>query len=489
MMTKYKLITHSIAFSAFATTIHAADLPSKTKAQEYVKACTAYGAGYFYIPGSDTCLKISGLVRFDAYVNGIGTFNPLLASGTNRLFNGPGAGAFGFPFRDSDDASYLTRTRLVTDFDTRTQTEYGTLRAYMSWGVNFDSQTGAGAGAGSSLYFARGFIQLAGFTAGYTQSFFNTGTNYMMTTPYAGGSGTWTTLTGYTAEFGNGISATLSLEDAANRTTGVQMTGATATPILNISSSSTGLSYTDYQAGQQAPDIVANLRIDQAWGSAQISGALHQVNASAPAYTGVPVGLSSSDSWGWAVGGFLEFKLPMLAAGDGFMFQAGYAEGAANYLGMSGSTQARATAIGNIDLHQDGGRIFGNGAFYTVADAVAVNPLGDFDLTSGWNVQGQFRHFWTPAVRSAIYAGYLAYDAPENIVAAFDFKMWQVGFNTIWSPVKNINIGAEVLYSKVDGSVPLGNYTAIGSTGNAIQTVAGGSTDLWSGGMRVQRNF
>ena len=30
-------------------------------------------------------------------------------------------------------------------------------------------------------------------------------------------------------------------------------------------------------AGFQSPDIVANLRVDQAWGSAQIMGALHQV--------------------------------------------------------------------------------------------------------------------------------------------------------------------------------------------------------------------
>ena len=34
----------------------------------------------------------------------------------------------------------------------------------------------------------------------------------------------------------------------------------------------------DY-GGFQAPDVVANLRVDQAWGSAQIMGALHDVNA------------------------------------------------------------------------------------------------------------------------------------------------------------------------------------------------------------------
>ncbi len=43
----------------------AADLPVKAKPVEYVKICTLYGAGYYYIPGSDTCIKIGGYVRAD----------------------------------------------------------------------------------------------------------------------------------------------------------------------------------------------------------------------------------------------------------------------------------------------------------------------------------------------------------------------------------------------------------------------------------------
>jgi hypothetical protein len=30
-----------------------------------VRVCTAYGAGYFYIPGTDTCLKVGGYLRAD----------------------------------------------------------------------------------------------------------------------------------------------------------------------------------------------------------------------------------------------------------------------------------------------------------------------------------------------------------------------------------------------------------------------------------------
>ena len=38
----------------------AADLPVKAKAVEYVRICSLYGAGFFYIPGTDTCIKLGG---------------------------------------------------------------------------------------------------------------------------------------------------------------------------------------------------------------------------------------------------------------------------------------------------------------------------------------------------------------------------------------------------------------------------------------------
>src|SRR5437763_11912571 len=41
----------------------AADLPVKAKPVEYVKICSIYGAGFFYIPGTDTCIKIGGWIR------------------------------------------------------------------------------------------------------------------------------------------------------------------------------------------------------------------------------------------------------------------------------------------------------------------------------------------------------------------------------------------------------------------------------------------
>ena len=44
----------------------AADLPSrKAEPVAYVKICDVYGRGFYYIPGTNTCLKVGGRVRFE----------------------------------------------------------------------------------------------------------------------------------------------------------------------------------------------------------------------------------------------------------------------------------------------------------------------------------------------------------------------------------------------------------------------------------------
>ena len=48
----------------------AADLPVKAKAVEYVRICSLYGAGFWYIPGTDTCIKLGGYLRVDTTFNG-----------------------------------------------------------------------------------------------------------------------------------------------------------------------------------------------------------------------------------------------------------------------------------------------------------------------------------------------------------------------------------------------------------------------------------
>src|ERR1043166_3755901 len=114
------LLLASAAGLAAVGGAQAADLPVKAKPVEYVKVCSLYGEGFFYIPGTDTCLKIGGWVRYDQYFgNPGGSVTPFIAGGAGR--------------NDSFDSNdYGTRARTVVSFDARTQTEYGTLRSYRS---------------------------------------------------------------------------------------------------------------------------------------------------------------------------------------------------------------------------------------------------------------------------------------------------------------------------------------------------------------------
>ena len=71
----------------------AADLPIAEPADQYVRICDAFGAGFFYIPGTDTCLKLGGYVRAEShYVDG--DTEILLGGGTNpNSTTGPAAPA------------------------------------------------------------------------------------------------------------------------------------------------------------------------------------------------------------------------------------------------------------------------------------------------------------------------------------------------------------------------------------------------------------
>ena len=62
------LLLGSAAGFAVVAGAQAADLPirkAEPVAVEYVRVCSAYGSGFFYIPGTETCLRVGGRVRAD----------------------------------------------------------------------------------------------------------------------------------------------------------------------------------------------------------------------------------------------------------------------------------------------------------------------------------------------------------------------------------------------------------------------------------------
>src|SRR5215207_6044411 len=228
----------------------AADLPVKAKPVEYVKICSIYGAGFFYIPGTDTCIKIGGWTRAEVDFNAGASHTHYYAGGggrNNRI----------------DTADVQWRSRFVTSFDIRTQTEYGTLRAYSRAGFQWTTnEDGIG-----TYYVERTFIQFAGFTFGRSQSYFDFYANAMYYTGYIGGPSSTgaagMNVLAYTATFGNGFTATLSLEDATLRRNAVWDAGTDALTIGSLPGpntnafisnlNATGLNTGDY-ASHQVPD-------------------------------------------------------------------------------------------------------------------------------------------------------------------------------------------------------------------------------------------
>src|SRR5690242_763151 len=121
----------------FATAgAQAADLPIKAKAVEYVRVCSLYGAGFYYIPGTDTCIKLGGYIRVDVLGN------------TNNVAKGAEAGASGAQNRFTN--AYTWRSREDFNVDTRTATEYGVVRTYADVVFTWTSGTYAGGTTGGT---------------------------------------------------------------------------------------------------------------------------------------------------------------------------------------------------------------------------------------------------------------------------------------------------------------------------------------------------
>ena len=449
----------------------AADLGVKKPSPvEYVKVCNTYGAGFFYIPGGNTCLKIGGRVRAEYYF------------GENR-HAGYNAGS---------DTGFRAQGQIQAD--ARTATEYGTLRTFVRLFVNSrtgNSTSGTQQRYGSAVV-ATGadfngqtqtgievtaFIQFAGFTAGRAGSFFDFYTgdlNWQGTvsngiSTFAGS----TNLFAYTATFGQGFSATISAEDPVLRrqyiATGrdqtlaagnIALTGRTP---LNAAASAGNQSF---YGGAQLPDFVGNLRYEAAWGSAQIAGAVHEVIPLR--ITGGGAGAAAqavARDYGWAVQGGVKVNLPFIGAGDTLWLQAGYGEGTNGYINAGGNKGS-----GNLNGSFDGY------VAETTADALAyvgADGRARIELSQTFAGFAGFEHYWTPTIRQSIFGAYsevnygrgvapqLAGSAGVLAIAGTSISQsyeWQVGSRIVWTPIKDLDIGAEVQYNSVGNNNRASNY-------------------------------
>ena len=138
------LLIGSAAALAAVSGAKAADaiVAAEPEPLEYVRVCDAFGTGFFYIPGTETCLKFDGYIRFQ----------------TN----------FGRSISGTSDWDAGSRAQF--NIDTRTDTELGVLRGYIGFRAEPDA-----VGVDGTAFAEQAFIELGGLKAGKFYSWWDDG--------------------------------------------------------------------------------------------------------------------------------------------------------------------------------------------------------------------------------------------------------------------------------------------------------------------------
>jgi hypothetical protein len=424
---------------------------------QYVKICSLYGAGFYYVPGTDMCIKIGGWTRAEYAYGDNGNITWGWANGNvnNRTTN-----------------NSTWRVRGYITADARNQTEYGTVRSYIAVGTNGNDTTGPD----TTFSANRAFIQWAGFTFGRSQSFFDfystPATSYWGSLPASDTGDPGWDVAAYTAQFGNGLSATISAENRRN--TFIYRNGAVTT---------------NTYGGFNAPDIVANLRVDQAWGSAQVMGALHQVNAT---YYGATTGSGHpEDKWGFAVGAGIKLNAPMIGKGDFFQAQVNYTQGAVGYVFATPKTN-----WSSVEGSQVGFGVLSDANFGSVGTT-------DLELTTAWNVNAAYQHQWNARWKTSIYGGYAAVsysDSANNLICTgaatttlagcdMNWSTYWVGSRTQWNVTRDFYLGLDVMYARLQSASTPGNVApaTFAPASSGVTTVS--DMDNWQFRFRAHRDF
>jgi hypothetical protein len=383
------LLFGSAAILAAGTGAQAADLPT-AEPVEYVRICDAFGTGFYYIPGTDTCLRISGRVRVEAhYVDGDEGWGASPPFGRSK---------------DSEVDNWTTRARGSARFDARTQTDMGLIRAF------FDLQMTLGPGGTNNANddhtydvnsdLVAAFIQISNdwgtITAGHSGSFFNDwGSNTFGTRIGIDDPTTEQTLFGYTYAGGGGFSASVSIEDYSS-----------AGRRRDYGGDPQAGGFGQY-AGQEWPDLVGNAGFSGAWGSFTAMGVLHQIHVKDTP----PNGEDDEDELGWAAGAWLNITLPV--GGLGFNITGQYADGAVGYISNYGA-----------DFEQ--------------------NPDGSVETTQAWTVRAGLSAGFTDTLEAHLDGSYTDIDAESDVN---DLTLWAVAANVVWTPHPGLSMGPEVEYN------------------------------------------
>jgi hypothetical protein len=473
------LLLGSAAGIVAVASAQAADLPTKkgAPAAEYVKVCTINVGGKpvigFTLPGSDTCIKFSGYVTAQVeggnleqgYVQAYTAGTAIQAPGATGNFtqtatvpptvtNPTGTVTIPahtvIPAQPSQNTiarnAFGYTTRFNFTVDTVSNTAAGPLAAH----VELQSENGSGFdNTGTSTYINKAYVTWAGITAGKAPSFFS----------FTGGGPGWANflspdqqgfnqpdLLAYTASFGGGFSATISVQDPQSPANGGCPGGGTNCSNLNNSATVLGVTYgtTNYSYnGMRWPDVVGALKLTQGWGTAQISGVAHNVDVTAGNTPGL-AGAATQNTTGWAVDAGVSFNLPTLGAGDQFLVTGAYSENAIWYSGLFDG------------MWGEGGQVNGNGQQLALADTYYNAVTGGWEKPTAWSVTAEFDHTFTPELSGSLLGSYgeVNWDGQTVSTAVSNGNTWIVGGVGHYDPVKNLDFEIEVLYQNSQTNRP-----------------------------------
>jgi len=235
-------------------------------------------------------------------------------------------------------------------------------------------------------------------------------------------------------------------------------------PDLFTTAKGMGGSYgTNAIGGTRSPNLVAQVRVDQAWGLFQASVAAHDNHVGyygANEATGHP-----DDKWGWAVQLALSIKNIPTGAGDTINIQGVYTDGATryNFQNLAGSSYALYGSSGIAGA-------YGSLGFASAPDTVFVTG-GSQETVKTWGFRGAYTHNWDPSWNSSLYGAYAQAQfgtlAKTTLCGAGgaggvfgglagvtgcnpDFAIGQLGVVTRWTPVKNLTFSADVSWTHLD---------------------------------------
>jgi hypothetical protein len=256
------LLLGSAAALAAVSGARAADavVVAEPEPMEYVRVCDVYGAGFYYIPGTETCLRVGGYVRYDIRAGEVNGYGGLIDV-RDKLDNLNGEVSF--------NDTYYKRARAALQLDARSETELGTLRAYFHLNFDYDTSvsggfTAAGGSSGTTAKMNHAYIELGGFRIGKTDSLFTTLVGYagsvieddiIASGPYD------THQIAYTYKGDNGFSAAVALEEGGGNVILEDQTVVTTGGTMVVTNFGRNAAIDSY-----VPHVVVGAAYTQGWG-------------------------------------------------------------------------------------------------------------------------------------------------------------------------------------------------------------------------------